>query len=543
MSISVNKIQAIDIRKYISKSDKIKITTNYLRRKANDAKIDTNGLKWSEKAMVMANKWQGEHFNNAVTAIGTAGVAPIFIINNPLAKEDKATKKYTAARQPISAIITLTGQVPIMMAYNQMLDKYVTEHRLDRCDLHAAPPLSYYKDLVNSQTRKFLLEHPELMGQLSKDDIRYIKSLYYDKEKNNAFFDELRKVRKYVHEPSQINVEDKTKARSLYDALEKCMDESRNIKIDHLISPNDYDFAEKQILQNYMNKNHGIVFNDKGKIVEINGQEVESHLQKEIKTVSDLKKGGVRKLLKDFGLEIKKDEYKALKNAITPDAIKEQAILNVDKEITTKAKIKYQFAQLAKEAKKELMVHKLNIMKQGMSDAEIAVEMERKNYELFDGLVKKAKTILENAPEKVAEGSEKLNKIEAQLLFDKLKEKFLNAPNPTKKNSLSLREQLKALVYDCFDGEIKVEFLKTDGRETLAETIKDQKAKKWLTTRINNSQKVLKNFKQISGLIVGLGILPITCGVLNWAYPRIMEEFFPKLAHAKAESAKAKEAK
>ena len=106
-----------------------------------------------------------------------------------------------------------------------------------------------------------------------------------------------------------------------------------------------------------------------------------------------------------------------------------------------------------------------------------------------------------------------------------------------------MREKLKAMVYDCFDGEIKVQFLKTDGRETLEETIKDQQAKKWLTTRINNSQKVLKNFKQISGLIVGLGILPITCGVLNWAYPRIMEEFFPKLAHAKAESAKAKEAK
>ena len=185
MRISVSEINPTTIKRYFSQRQNI--TTNYLRRKANDAKIDTNGLKWSEKAMVTANKWQGEHFNNAVTAIGTAGVAPIFIINNPLAKEDKATKKYTAARQPISAIITLAGQVPIMMAYNRMLDKYVTEHRLDRCDLHAAPPLSYYKDLVNSQTRKFLLENPELMGELSKDDIKYIKSLYYDKEKNNAF--------------------------------------------------------------------------------------------------------------------------------------------------------------------------------------------------------------------------------------------------------------------------------------------------------------------------------------------------------------------
>lgn len=541
MGISISELNSTTVRRYFSQ--KKNITTNYLRRKANDAKVDTNGLKWSEKAMVTANKWQGEHFNNAVTAIGTAGVAPIFIINNPLAKEDKNTKKYTAARQPISAIITLAGQVPVMLAYNKMLDNYVTEHRLDRCDLHAAPPLSYYKDLVNSQTRKFLLENPELMGQLSRDDIKYIKSLYYDKEKNNAFFDELRKVRAFVHSPSEIATGDASKARSLYDALAKCLDENRNVKIEHLISPNDYDFAEKQILQNYMADNHNIVFSDSGKIIEINGKKVEKHLQKEIKTASDLKKGGVRKLLKDFGLEISKDEYKAVKAAITPDVIKEQAELNVTNEIRTKAKIKFKFAELAREAKRQLMLHKVNIMKEGLSDAEIAADMERKNYELFEELVEKAKGILDKAPESVEPGSQELRKREAQILFDKLKGKLENAPDPTKKNSMALRERLKALVYDCFDGEIKVEFLKTDGRNTLEDTIRDQQAKKWLTTRINNSQKVLKNFKQISGLIVGLCILPITCGVLNWAYPRIMEEWFPKLAHAKAESANAKEAK
>lgn len=541
MGISINKLNSTTIKNYFSQRENI--TTNYLRRKANDAKIDTKGLKWSEKAMVTANKWQGEHFNNAVTAIGTAGVAPIFIINNPLAKEDKDTKKYTAARQPISAVITLAGQVPIMLAYNKMLDNYVTEHRLDRCDLHAAPPLSYYKNLVNSETRKFLLENPDLLGQLSKDDINYIKTLYYDKEKNNAFFDELRKVRAYVHNPSSVATGANSDARTLYDALKKCMDENKNIKIEHLISPNDYEFAEKQILQNYMADNHNIVFSDSGKIIEINGQKVEKHLQREIKTASDLRKGGVRKLLKDFGLEIGKDEYKALKAAVTSDVIKEQAELNVNNEIRTKAKIKFKFAELARDAKRQLMLHKVNIMKAGLSDAEIAADMERRNYELFEELVQKAKTIFDNAPESVPKGSPELRKREAQILYDKLKTKLENAPDPTKKNSMALRERLKSLVYDCFDGEIKVEFLKTDGRATLEDTIRDQQAKKWLTTRINNSQKVLKNFKQISGLCVGLCILPITCGILNWAYPRIMEEWFPKLAHAKAESAKAKEAK
>ena len=135
----------IDVSKYITRG---KFTyQSYLRKKAAEARVDLSSVGWGEKSLIYANQWQGEHFNNGVTAVGTAFIAPIFIINNPLAKEDLDTKKYTAARQPISAFITLAGQVPVMMAYNKMLDNYVTEHRLDRCDLHAAPPKSYYNNL------------------------------------------------------------------------------------------------------------------------------------------------------------------------------------------------------------------------------------------------------------------------------------------------------------------------------------------------------------------------------------------------------------
>ena len=35
-------------------------------------------------------------------------------------------------------------------------------------------------------------------------------------------------------------------------------------------------------------------------------------------------------------------------------------------------------------------------------------------------------------------------------------------------------------------------------------------------------------------------ILPFTCGVLNWSYPRIMEKFFPELTEAKKASVKRK---
>src|SRR5574344_887028 len=58
----------------------------------------------------------GEIQNWIVMNVGTACIAPIFIVNNPLSKENKQNKKYTAWRQPISAIIAL-GMPPLL--YNE----------------------------------------------------------------------------------------------------------------------------------------------------------------------------------------------------------------------------------------------------------------------------------------------------------------------------------------------------------------------------------------------------------------------------------------
>lgn len=60
--------------------------------------------------------------------------------------------------------------------------------------------------------------------------------------------------------------------------------------------------------------------------------------------------------------------------------------------------------------------------------------------------------------------------------------------------------------------------------------------KKDLINHINKAEAKFKGFKDRAGVIVGLLILPATCGILNWAYPRIMEKLFPKLSAAKAAS-------
>lgn len=48
-----------------------------------------------------------------VTAFGTGVVAPIVLAINPISKEDSNTKKYTALRQPLSALFAVVTQVGI----------------------------------------------------------------------------------------------------------------------------------------------------------------------------------------------------------------------------------------------------------------------------------------------------------------------------------------------------------------------------------------------------------------------------------------------
>lgn len=43
----------------------------------------------------------------------------------------------------------------------------------------------------------------------------------------------------------------------------------------------------------------------------------------------------------------------------------------------------------------------------------------------------------------------------------------------------------------------------------------------------------IKGFKRISGLIVATAMLPVSCSLLNWVYPRFMDAVFPNLSNKK----------
>ena len=60
------------------------------------------------KAMNWVNKNMSENMKTCINAIGTAGIAPLMIIYNPLSKKDKDGRKYSALRQPVSAFTAIT---------------------------------------------------------------------------------------------------------------------------------------------------------------------------------------------------------------------------------------------------------------------------------------------------------------------------------------------------------------------------------------------------------------------------------------------------
>ncbi len=69
--------------------------------------------------------------------------------------------------------------------------------------------------------------------------------------------------------------------------------------------------------------------------------------------------------------------------------------------------------------------------------------------------------------------------------------------------------------------------------ENYKQILQSVKIKKMIVSQISNSQQRLKNFKKWGGISLSLITLPLSCGLLNWAYPRIMEKLMPEASQKK----------
>lgn len=77
----------------------------------------------------------------------------------------------------------------------------------------------------------------------------------------------------------------------------------------------------------------------------------------------------------------------------------------------------------------------------------------------------------------------------------------------------------------------KVKQLKEAGKEfRLADKVFSEEVASKLKTI---TKKHIEGVKRISTLVVALAMLPITCSLLNWIYPRFMDAVFPNLSNKK----------
>lgn len=436
------------------------IPRNYTKiRELSDAIYDNSS--GARKMLMDMYVKSGENLNNAVTALGTAFVAPIFIAFNPASKEDKNTKAYTSLRQPISAGITLGTQVFVMSNYNKWLDKHAAYLGVDQMDLSAKPPRSTLLPRVKQEYELYKFDCMRRNVEPEKKKVwinNRVRSL-----QDEAFYDTLKRLRKTM-DISKLDMAD-------------------------VVKPSAVEAKTKALFKD--------VLKDKFAFTDSELEHIES--------IDELAKKG-KSLISSKGLD-----FEHVRETIDTIA-KEAAIKDLNECIDMEAKVKF-----------DVSTH--------LHDMQAQVEQFR-----VEAMKKHSATSA--SPESV------LNQIENEVKAAKqnIYNKKLNSLQPKYDQISQLSEDAKTLddkIFEYVFNKIKnaksMDRIKDHGK-TFEAARRNVLIKKYLTTSINKAEAKLKGWKDRSGIIVGLLILPITCGILNWSYPRIMEKFFPKLSAAKAAS-------
>jgi len=113
---------------YIS-GRQINFSANDMSRKV--AKEALNNFKKNQNGMTKffnyINKFEGDVFNILVANFGTAFVCPFVIAYNPISKEDKETRVYSAWREPISAVIATVTQLTLSLNSERYIEKFKYE--------------------------------------------------------------------------------------------------------------------------------------------------------------------------------------------------------------------------------------------------------------------------------------------------------------------------------------------------------------------------------------------------------------------------------
>jgi len=436
------------------------------------------------KALARLSGTAGEAQNIIFIGVGTALVAPIFIAYNPLSKQDEKTKKYSALRQPISAVIaTATGlgiNMPVTAAFNKM----AAQGKLQKFNMEAKPPSDFLKDRYNGIVNHF--------AKIKEKDKKYFELV------NDGSFADLNSFKKRYPDFQEFikGVHSATQAK----AAQKILD------------PNNFKTGLRNLsLKDFMIKNLKVKQHPNEK-----NQLNPDFIKKYIKNTNAVG------FLKEIGMDIDESTLRTFlgknfyKEKFDAEMLENHNLAGELFDIIKKSSKEEAFANL--DEKKLEKLFKDSISKKGFS------EDERKTISRLSELW-------------VDEKSKNEEKISVKSLFkvlgiedDFYKHERLNTKMD--KFLLWMDKNLTAGVRSDFP---------TQGKASAQETIEQaQKLKKFAgqiaANAVNSAESDFKAYSKIQGIALSLAILPFACGALNWSYPRIMKKWFPGLSDKKIDN-------
>lgn len=399
---------------------------------------------------------KGEIQTQSINAIFTGTLAYYMIAHNPFFHKDEKEKKYTAWRQPISAVIAIGTVLPITIGLNKFMDNLYHKGHFETIDLRLEPS----KDHLKSAYKK----HCKAIGETRtaaglKDYMERVK------EERLGVFTKL-----LSEDPKNITVDEASKAILI---------NGKDIQEGHLLRVPG--FETKEALDKYLEKNslHNKTFRqfltERFGFESFSNGELKPHITEA--KLTDIK---AIDFLKEMGLVDEKATETGVRKALSKIYEKKKIGENV-----------------------EGFAH---------SNMKLSEKTSAKQLEINGKLT--ARTIQLYLGEKL--GKAKVTTM-GQLLhpLELLELDYLN-----ESTKASMNDTLK-MFKDLFD-------------ETGLEGIKEKAdlsdfAKNILKNSAKRMSEYATNYKNYTNIGVNLITTAISCTILNWAYPRVMERFFPEL--------------
>jgi len=466
------------------KPNKVAFTGSY-------TKEITEGLYHAKTIKFMESlKWlKGEIGGILITALGTGLVAPIFIGFNPFTRPPKDatpeqkedfdnTTKYTAMRQPISAVLAILFQASVQKYIDKGLDGVFNNPKIAKYG-----PVELDQSVINTETRIKDLVKKEMKKEGTQKP-SFIKALFSNEAKTQrkSFDEEFGKRVKAMQEDQLKQVAEEFEKTGLIKVGERHLDNKKvaklvNSQIDEYIKDaRNLQKSEEKMIPHYL---------ERAEILTSNKDEL-------------------RKILTPI-IE---------KNSITMEQL--------DQLIATYKDSNPKLTKLIQEIKdkpEDLRLHRISRTLDRLDSLEKYIDKTT------------GKLNIEQYRQAMLDRNTVLGKIISELAGQKLN-------NPQAANESIIKETIEKIAKICdFSDmkEVEKEILKNT--DTFGENVTEltQKVFKDISKRY---KKLVSNhytsWNQISKIAVGVFItLPITCTALNWVYPRFMEIFFPKLAGTK----------